>query len=244
MLSDNFETNNGWTAANLGATSGDWERGVPVNDPNWEYDPESDSDGSGQCWLTQNELGNTDVDGGAVQLTSPLLDLSAPGVVIQYDYYLFLSNQNGADRLAVDVSSDGGVAPWTTIVSHTSHGGLSWRTAQIDEATLRSRGVTPTPAMRVRFTANDANPQSIVEGGLDAFKLLRIECGASFAIGDLNCDGAVDAFDIEPFIAALTDPNGYSARWPNCDRNLADVNGDGAIDAFDIEAFINLLVGP
>jgi hypothetical protein len=96
----------------------------------------------------------------------------------------------------------------------------------------------------VRFTANDANPQSIVESGVDAFKLLRIECGASFAIGDLNCDGAVDAFDIEPFIAALTDPNGYSARWPNCDRNLADVNGDGAIDAFDIEAFINLLVGP
>ncbi|MCH7960817.1 MAG: carboxypeptidase regulatory-like domain-containing protein [Planctomycetes bacterium] len=68
---DNFQTNTGWTAVNLGATTGDWERGVPVNDPNWAYDPISDSDGSGSCLLTQNQLGNTDVDDGAVRITSP-----------------------------------------------------------------------------------------------------------------------------------------------------------------------------
>ncbi len=62
--------------------------------------------------------------------------------------------------------------------------------------------------------------------------------------GDLNCDGALDAFDIEAFIAALLDPQGYAARWPDCSRALADANEDGSIDAFDIEPFVALLIGP
>ncbi|MFH1417256.1 MAG: S8 family serine peptidase, partial [Planctomycetota bacterium] len=49
IYADNFETDQGWVPENLGASSGDWQRGVPVNDPDWDYDPASDSDGSGQC---------------------------------------------------------------------------------------------------------------------------------------------------------------------------------------------------
>ncbi|MFH1419294.1 MAG: reprolysin-like metallopeptidase, partial [Planctomycetota bacterium] len=49
LADDNFETDQGWVPENLGASSGDWQRGVPVNDPDWDYDPASDSDGSGQC---------------------------------------------------------------------------------------------------------------------------------------------------------------------------------------------------
>ncbi len=59
--------------------------------------------------------------------------------------------------------------------------------------------------------------------------------------GDLNCDGAIDAFDIEPFIAALIDPIGYAAAHPSCSADLADVNADGAVDAFDIDPFVQLL---
>ncbi len=55
---------------------------------------------------------------------------------------------------------------------------------------------------------------------------------------DLNCDGAVDAFDIEPFVALLT--GGGQA----CSPCAGDANGDGAVDAFDIEPFITCLVGP
>ncbi len=54
---------------------------------------------------------------------------------------------------------------------------------------------------------------------------------------DADCDGAVDAFDVEPFIAILLGGGGCSA----C---AADLNGDGAVDAFDIEPFVNCLVGP
>ncbi len=63
-------------------------------------------------------------------------------------------------------------------------------------------------------------------------------------LGDMNCDGVTDAFDIEAFIVALTDPNAYATQYPGCDINNGDINGDGAVDAFDIEGFIQVLVGP
>lgn len=59
----------------------------------------------------------------------------------------------------------------------------------------------------------------------------------------MNCDGSVDAFDISPFILALTDPAGYAAQFPNCDLSNGDINGDGAVDTFDIGPFIGLLTG-
>ncbi len=60
--------------------------------------------------------------------------------------------------------------------------------------------------------------------------------------GDLNCDCAVDSFDIEPFILALVDPAGYGKAHPACSRDLADVNGDGSVDVFDIEPFVDVVV--
>ena len=65
--------------------------------------------------------------------------------------------------------------------------------------------------------------------------------GCPYDAGDLNCDGAVNAFDIEPFLLALFDPEGYLIQYPDCDINLADINGDGAVNAFDIEPFLGLL---
>lgn len=58
-------------------------------------------------------------------------------------------------------------------------------------------------------------------------------------LGDLNCDGSVDAFDIEPFVIAMFDPESFAST--NCDLTLADLNGDGRVDAFDIEPFLEAL---
>ncbi len=56
---------------------------------------------------------------------------------------------------------------------------------------------------------------------------------------DTNCDGTVDAFDIEPFIGILT------GSIPNpCSACAGDADGSGTVDAFDIEPFINCLTGP
>jgi hypothetical protein len=52
---------------------------------------------------------------------------------------------------------------------------------------------------------------------------------------DMNCDGAVNAFDIEPFLEIL-----FEGLVP-CNSCTGDVNGDGVIDAFDIEPFLECL---
>ncbi|MGD2017333.1 MAG: zinc-dependent metalloprotease [Planctomycetota bacterium] len=188
LFADDFESNQGWTAANLGATSGDWERGVPVNDPNWSYDPASDYDGSGSCYLTQNQSGNTDVDNGAVELVSPAVDLSAPGTTLSYAYYLRLTNSNGVDQLLVEARTvGGGPSPWAEVTRHDTDGGSGWRTALLTQADFLAAGVTPGSQVQLRFTANDDNPQSIVEAGLDAFVVRTIDCGG---VGTVYCDPA------------------------------------------------------
>jgi len=45
--------------------------------------------------------------------------------------------------------------------------------------------------------------------GLVAFELDGVRVR-----GDLNCDGAVNNFDIDPFVLALTDATAYAAAWP------------------------------
>jgi hypothetical protein len=61
--------------------------------------------------------------------------------------------------------------------------------------------------------------------------------------GDLNCDDMVNAFDIDPFVLALTDAAAYGLSFPGCDVLLADINDDGVVNAFDIDPFVELLTG-
>jgi len=67
--------------------------------------------------------------------------------------------------------------------------------------------------------------------------------GCPQLLGDLNCDDLVNAFDIDPFVLALTDSAAYALAYPDCDYMLADINGDGLVNAFDIDPFVQLLTG-
>jgi hypothetical protein len=62
-------------------------------------------------------------------------------------------------------------------------------------------------------------------------------------VGDVNCDGIVNNFDIRAFVLALTNPESYAAQFPDCDIMNADVDGDGIVTNFDISPFIQLLSG-
>ncbi len=229
---DNFQTNTGWVAENLGATSGDWERGVPVNDPTWAYAPFADSDGSGQCLLTENALGNTDVDDGAVRITSPTFDAQGLGE-LTYDYYLNLTNTSGADMLLVEMNTNNGVGAWTEVARHTSNGARDWRAHSINAQFLASRGVTPTAQTKVRFTANDANPQSIVEAGVDAFRVVTVECDECYADCDQSTgQGVLDIFDFLCFGNRFDQGDPYA-----CDCDVS--TGPGTCDIFDFLCFGN-----
>jgi hypothetical protein len=59
--------------------------------------------------------------------------------------------------------------------------------------------------------------------------------------GDMNCDGSVDNFDIDPFVLALTNPAAYHNAYPNCDALNGDINRDGALNNFDIDPFVGCL---
>ncbi len=59
--------------------------------------------------------------------------------------------------------------------------------------------------------------------------------------GDMNCDGMVDFFDIDPFLLALFDPAAYVVAYPACDPLNGDLNNDGGVDFFDIDPFLNCL---
>jgi hypothetical protein len=221
FFSEDFEDAPGWTTEVMGATSGQWQRGVPVNDPGWEYDPQSDSDGSGQCYLTQNENGNTDVDDGAVRLTSSILDLSGGGT-LAYDYYLYLTNAaGGVDMLLVEANNAGGLGPWVEIARHDTSGGLNWRSQEITRAELIAAGVPPTSEMKIRFTANDADPQSIVEGGVDALRIQDFDC-TDPCPSDVNSDGETN---VQDFLLVL-------AEWGQT-GGPADINKDGIVNVAD-----------
>ena len=229
VFSDNFEADLGWTTSIAGASSGFWERGTPVDDPDWPYDPSSDADGSGQCYLTDNALGNTDVDGGSVTLTSPLLDLSGENAAISYDYYLLLGggNDTTGDVLLVEASENGDAGPWVVVTVHDTSGGPNWRHNEITPADFQTAGVTPTASMKFRFTANDTDPQSIVEAGVDAFKVIELSCDAG-VLGDVDGDGIVGVLDFRMLLA----------DWGPCDQPCppscaADFDDDCTVGILD-----------
>ena len=58
---------------------------------------------------------------------------------------------------------------------------------------------------------------------------------ASACRGDCNCDGTVNFADINPFVAALTNP-ANCCNFANC-----DANGDGVINFADINPFVATL---
>ncbi|MBU0641342.1 MAG: endonuclease/exonuclease/phosphatase family protein [Planctomycetes bacterium] len=83
-------------------------------------------------------------------------------------------------------------------------------------------------------TSEDANGNGVPD-----------EC--EHAPGDMDCNGALNGFDIDGFLLVLggTPPEypEYYTAHPDCDHMLADANGDGQVNGFDIEDFIALLGG-
>ena len=91
------------------------------------------------------------------------------------------------------------------------------------------------------FHAKARNAE-LVETGFSSSSCATTEAG-SLLLGDTNCDGAVNFFDIDAFVLAVTDAPAYEAAYPDCDIMTADCNQDGLVNFFDIDSFVELVTG-
>jgi hypothetical protein len=164
-----FETADGWTVENVEITDGAWDRGVPAA---WgRGDPNADFDGSGQCFLTDNDTfqENSDVDGGPTILISPVYDLSAvPSAQLSYARW-FTNDDLDVDTMDVEVSNNGGLS-WTLIETTGDASGWNKMTWNISDF------VALTGQMRFRFLVTDNPNDSVTEAGLDAFQIFTTSC--------------------------------------------------------------------
>jgi hypothetical protein len=64
-----------------------------------------------------------------------------------------------------------------------------------------------------------------------------------FGQSTLDCDGALNGFDIAPFVLAMISVTEYQAAYPGCNLDNVDMNCDGAIDGFDIDPFVLVISG-
>ncbi len=235
VFSDAFEANMGWTVGPDTATAGSWTRADPVGTV---AQPELDNTaGAGtQCFFTgQAALGAgagvADLDGGETILTGPAVNLSGHSDAT-ISYWRWFSNGFGAgpynDRLRVQVSNDNG-GTWTPVetvgpgsaTDPDVNGGWRFRSF-----TLSSLSLTTSPTVRVRFIAEDVNPQSLVEAAIDDVRFVGSACvftPPATCHLDYNLDGSVNPDDLGDFITDyytvphIPGPGGYAILCPEND---------------------------
>lgn len=227
VFTDDFETDTGWTVTNdPSLTDGAWERGIPLGGGD-RSDPPTDSDGSGQAYLTDPADGNSDVDGGPTILTSPAFDLSGLSeATISYDRWY--ENSDPTDFFVVEIS-DGG--PWVEVedVSPTSNGSWVTRTVNVSDF------VDLTSDVRIRFATADEPNDSVLEAGVDAVSVTSFTCESTApCLGDCDDSGTVDFNDLTEMLFAFGDPAGIEA---------CDADGNGVVDFNDLTAAL-FLFGP
>jgi cysteine-rich repeat protein len=225
LYEERFDTDPGWTVTNdASLTAGAWVFGDPAGDGT-RNDPIDDFDGGGACYLTENAAGNTDVDGGPTQLTSPVIDMSAGNITLSYAYW-FVDTLATPDSLEVEVSVNGG-STWTTVASHTTSQG-AWRTNSVALDAL----VTPTANSMVRFSVADNPNDSILEAAIDAV-VISIPCA------DCNLNGRDDLEDISCLLAGTC---GATPGSFDCNTNsIPDECESGGLTEYPVSPALAIL---
>jgi Zn-dependent metalloprotease len=214
VFEDDFEADRGWTAGLPGddATTGQWER---CNPEGTEAQAEDDhtADPGTNAYITEcaagSGQGTYDIDNGVTTLESPVFDLSGYDQAV-VSYYRWYSNDTGAepgtDYWVVRVTDDGWATYQTLENTNVSDRSWSKKEFRLEEV------IGLTDQVQLRFLASDEDPGSLVEAGVDDFRVM----------------GCSSASDTEPPVVTVTDPNGgetiiggvspYTIRWASDDN--------------------------
>ena len=249
---DDFESNSSWqigSSTDL-ASAGVWERAIPnptYEDDNQIVQPNEDhTDFGNYCYMTENSTNpdnetQSDVDGGATTLISPVYDLSMyeQALVSYWKWYTNnLGNNPGTDYWKVDVSNDEGLS-WISL-ENTNSSNNFWKFKQF----LISDYVTLTDKMQFRFIAEDifndgdvGSGGSLVEAALDDFRISIFENDNQCILGDINQDALVNVVDIVLLVNIIISDESVDDYLCS-----SDFNEDNLINIQDIILLVSLIL--
>ena len=238
FYSQPLDTDPGWTIS-----GGQWQFGRPQGGSGDHGGPDPTSGHTGQNVYGYN---NGYPNGGYVNnmveyhLTAAPIDCSN-ATQVQLRYWRWLGvEQNLYDHAYIRVSIDG--SNWNTVWSNPADtlDDQAWVAHTVDISALADH----QPHVYLRWTMGTTDVGWTYCGwNIDDIELWGAIPNPLHP-GDLNCDGAVNFDDINPFVLALSDPAGYQTQYPNCNILNGDINGDGLVNFDDINPFVALLTGP
>ncbi len=201
LFEDDFETDRGWESIGGDHTSGRWERVDPIgsmSQPEFDRSPNTER----LCFVTgqhfSTDPGTNDVDGGPVQLVSPIVDLPTSDAIISYARWFYWAGNGAEDFLTVEISRDGGLH-WTIAEIVASTGAWVTHSFRLSEFS----GVSGDQ-LRVRFSVADAPNDSLTDAAIDEFLVEAIHC--TLPPGDANADGVTDHADYREMLSCWTGP--------------------------------------
>ncbi|USN98466.1 MAG: hypothetical protein H6810_09865 [Phycisphaeraceae bacterium] len=226
VLTDDMETDTGWTAGVPGdtATTGVWELAEPVvsqDQPGEDHTPNGTL-----CWITEaartSNLHDSDVN-GVTTLISPAYDLSTTWDEHFLSFWLWYNTYD--EPLEIGISADNGQTFEPLDVVTETTGDWVYRSYALPADFGSSR------AFRVRFVATDEGSSSLIEAAVDDLAIYTVGCGLNPA--DLaEPFGVLDVEDITAFITAFLGGDPAADLAPP----------QGVIDLHDLTAFIGFFL--
>ncbi len=231
----NMDVNPGWS------TQGQWAWGVPTGHGGAFGSPDPTEGHTGQYVYGYNLGGDYASGLPDRHLTTAAIDCTTLyEVSLRFWRWLGVEGRGPLDDLDhayIRVSTNG--TDWTTIWQN----GESWTTdanwtyQQCDLSALADN----QPTVYVRWTMGPTDLSWEFCGwNIDDVQIWGRR-PSLLRPGDLDCSGAVDFDDINPFVQALIGRKNYEAVHPDCDWLSGDINGDEQVDFDDINPFVALL---
>ncbi|MBN2447028.1 MAG: hypothetical protein JXO22_09895 [Phycisphaerae bacterium] len=100
-------------------------------------------------------------------------------------------------------------------------------------------GTWPTDWMTMDLSGDMTGDLVVDNDDLDA---ILAALGQGGLLGDANCDGSADVFDIDAFVLAITDGAAWQTTY-DCSFDNCDCNEDDTVDVFDIDTFVQIITG-